>query len=141
MAKHASAKLAKSKTVFISPSISRSITEFTAHKHFFYAKIFIVSFISGFLLMAISMKGYVLIREVQSLHTAQIQRTELTEQLTYWENVVAKHSGYRDAYFKASVLAYQLGKKELAKQYLIEAMALDPNFKEGKVFGEKTGLL
>jgi tetratricopeptide (TPR) repeat protein len=91
--------------------------------------------------MAISMKGYMLIREVQALHTAQIQRAEIAEQLVYWENVLAKHAGYRDAYFKASVLAYQLGEKDKAKQYLIEAMALDPNFSDGKVFGEKTGLL
>ena len=91
--------------------------------------------------MAISLKGYHLISRVEALRVAQVQRSELSGQLQYWEEVIQKHQGYRDAYFKAAVLSYQLGEKAKAKRYLEEVLALDPNFREGRDFGEQTGLL
>lgn len=141
MAKNASKKLKESKVIFQSPSISRFIPEFIHSSNPFYLKIVAVSFISGFLLMAISMKGYQLINTVQEIRSAHAQRVHLSEELNYWQSVTQDHSGYRDAYFKVALLAYQLGDKEKARKNLIEALAIDPTFKEGRVFGESTGLL
>ncbi len=127
--------------VYKSPSFSRYIPEYLKKQNPFYVKVILVSFISGFLLMAISMKGYQFVQVTEALQSAQSQRSELEAERKYWLDVSEKYSGYRDAYFKVALVSYQLGDVDLAKKYLIEAMALDPNFKEGREFGQKTGLL
>jgi len=128
------------KEVKNSPSISRMIPELSK-ENIFYMKIIVASFISGILLMAISLKGYELIKLRVELVETQSQRSQLSTQLTYWENVAEDYSGYRDAYFSIAVLSFQLGDKKKARESLIEALALDPQFKEGREFGKKAGLL
>lgn len=59
-------------------------------------------------------------------------REEIEREISKWETVIAEKHNYRDAYFRLAVLNYQIYKNEAARQYLDKAMALDPNFEEGK---------
>lgn len=139
--KNSTSTVKKEKVIFKSPSFSRYIPEYLRKQNPFYVKVILVSFVSGFLLMAISMKGYQFVQVTEALQSAQSQRSELEAERGYWLDISEKYSGYRDAYFKVALLSYQLGDVDLARKYLVEAMALDPNFKEGREFGQKTGLL
>lgn len=59
-------------------------------------------------------------------------REEIEKEISKWERVSAEKTNYRDAFFRLAVLNYQIFKNEKAKEYLDRAMALDPNFEEGK---------
>ena len=52
----------------------------------------------------------------------------LQKELITWEAVTQKYPGYRDAYFEAAVVAYQLGDKGKVEGYLQKVLAIDPNF-------------
>lgn len=116
------------------PNIYRFITELPRARQLYYGKILIVSFVSGFLLMASVLKSAELIQSVQAVQTLDQQRNALLDEKTYWEQVVAKHEGYRDAYFKLAVISYQLGEREQMHKYLDKALEIDPNFQEGREF-------
>jgi len=57
--------------------------------------------------------------------TAQAARDEAD--MVYWQNVVARHDDYRDAYLQLAALAYRRGNLLQANAYLTQALALDPN--------------
>lgn len=59
-------------------------------------------------------------------------REEIEKEISKWETVIAEKHNYRDAYIRLAVLNYQIFKNDVARQYLDKAMALDPNFEEGK---------
>lgn len=122
------------------PRISRFIPEIPREEQFFYAKIFVVSFVSLFLLVAISHKGFSLLTTINQLEAAGQRRSQLEQERVYWDQVVKEHPGYRDANFQLSVISYQLGDLANARHYLQQALHIDPNFQEGKEFGEKIGL-
>ena len=114
------------------PNISRIITESSQEQQFFYIKIFSVSFVSTFLIVAIMLKGVTLFTSIGKLQAAEQQRTTLKEQQRYWENIVKERPDYRDAYFQLAVTSYQLGEEKIAKEYLDKTLTLDPHFEQGK---------
>lgn len=59
------------------------------------------------------------------------QQQVLQKDLNYWKTVVEHYPGFRDGYFQLAVLSYKLGDKNGAKQYVEQALTLDPNFSEG----------
>ncbi len=122
------------------PRIPRLITELPQKKWFFYGKIACFSLITTVLLVTIILRGYELFQGIQVLEAATTKRDEIAKERTYWQDVVSRHPGYRDAEFKLAVLSYQLGEKEKAKEYLNEALTIDPNFKEGREFAKQVGL-
>ncbi len=77
-----------------------------------------------FLLIIIGINMYYLMHVITKENTAR-QATEA--KLAEWSRVVATHSGYRDAYVQMAVLAYTLGDKNKAYEYISKAIALDPN--------------
>lgn len=119
------------------PSINRFITELPRAERMFYLKIFLVSFISSFLLVAIGAKGVTLITTVGQLQAAAEKREELQKQQQYWEKVVVEHEGYRDAYFQLALLSYQLGERNKAQRYMDQVLELDPNFEPGKALARE----
>lgn len=122
------------------PNIYRFITELPRERQVFYGKIFLFSFITTFLLVSIMLRGYQLFEGFQILGTASAHRQQVEQERMYWQDVVSRHAGYRDAYFKLAVLSYQLGEKDKAKTYLTTTLEIDPNFKEGREFAKKMGL-
>lgn len=90
--------------------------------------------------MAATLKGYEILQSFLLLRSANAQEAYIKEERAYWEEVVKRHQGYRDAYFKLAILSFQLGEKEKAKEYLREVFLIDPNFEEGRRFAKEAGL-
>lgn len=122
------------------PNIYRYFPELLSEKTMFYLKITAVSFVSGFLAMAATIKGYEILQSLSLLRRANAQESYIKEERAYWEEVVKRHQGYRDAYFKLAILSFQLGEKEKTKKYLREVFLIDPNFEEGRRFAKEVGL-
>lgn len=55
------------------------------------------------------------------------EKANLQKDYAYWQSVIAEKSDYRDAYLKLAALAYQLSYSSEAKNYLSQALELDPN--------------
>jgi len=56
------------------------------------------------------------------------KRQNLQNQINFWESVWQKYPGYKDAYFRAAILEYQLSDFQKAQDYNQKALMLDPNF-------------
>jgi hypothetical protein len=52
----------------------------------------------------------------------------LTEEHTYWQNVIETHPDYRDGYFNLAVIAYRMSKFSDARMYVEKVKELDPNY-------------
>lgn len=122
------------------PKISLFCIKVYRRKWLFYLKIFGFSFITTFLLVSIMLRGYQLLEGLRILRAASAKRQEIQKERLYWEDVVKRYAGYRDAYFQLAVLSYQLGEKDKAKAYLEVVFDIDPNFREGRKFAKKVGL-
>jgi tetratricopeptide (TPR) repeat protein len=71
-------------------------------------------------------------KKLLDLERDERSREDIEREIIKWEKVISEKHNYRDAYFRLAVLNYQIFKNEAARQYLDKAMALDPNFEEGK---------
>lgn len=56
------------------------------------------------------------------------KRQNLQSQINFWQSVSQKYPGFKDAYFQAAILEYQLSDLQKAKDYNKKALMLDPNF-------------
>jgi hypothetical protein len=121
------------------PKIYRFIPELPSGLTLFHLKIFLVSFVSGFLLIAISLKGYTLMRALNQIQANSLARVQLLQERSYWEDVSSRHQGYRDAYFKVALLSYQLGDLTTTKTYLQKTLTTDPMFGPAKAFAKRIG--
>jgi len=120
------------------PSISRFITERvpkTSSMHF--TKVLLVSFVSGMILIGISLQGALLQRNVQAMDMLAGQREQMVKEIGYWEQFANKHGAYRDVYLRLAALHYRVGNVDIAKGFLQKAVELDPNSEAGKVLGAK----
>lgn len=61
------------------------------------------------------------------LNNWQHERGNLERELNYWQNIVAEKPDYRDAYLELAALAYRLSRYQEAKNYLDQALTLNPN--------------
>lgn len=106
-----------------SPSIYRKITEHAG-------KWKLVGLLAYFLVIVglSGWQGTLAVEKLGNLQKVVAQRLILTQQMNLWEGIAQKYPTYRDAYFQAAVLAYQLKETEKEKQYLSKALELDPNY-------------
>lgn len=107
------------------PSISRFITELSV-KRWAYALIISISFILSILIV---LRLFELGRSMYVLRVASIQKEASKEQLGYWEGVIERFPGYRDAYFRAYLLAAKLSETDKAQKYMGELLRIDPGFR------------
>jgi tetratricopeptide (TPR) repeat protein len=125
-----------------SPSNSRSITDKSTRSIFPFPKIthtVLVKLYRGTLktfflfifLVAATIVALDVQRDLQEKINVDSQRKFLTEDLNFWENFIAKHQDYRDAYIQTSILEYKLGDTSKARMYIEESLTLDPNSSEG----------
>lgn len=59
---------------------------------------------------------------------------ELNRQYTFWQTVVAAKPDYRDALISLASLAYQLGKHDESRSWIVQALVLDPNHATAQTF-------
>lgn len=76
--------------------------------------------------------GTVYIKSMGDLQELEKARLGIQKELVFWEKVVEKHTDYRDAFMKVSLLQYQLGDMDGAKKSLEKALELDPNFAKAR---------
>lgn len=103
-------------------------------------KYFIVSFLTTFLGVALTLQGISVQKSLQSLENIKNERTQIEKEVIYWEDVVKDHKGYRDAYFKLALLEFQLGNKDKAKTYTEKTLEIDPNYAPAREFRKEVGI-
>lgn len=96
-----------------------------------------ISLVSLFVLAGIVLQGITLHDTLHQVELAKERRLQLTQELSYWQDVVRQHDDYRDAYFKIATIQYQLGEINQAQKSLEKVLALDPNFEKARVLGDK----
>lgn len=131
----------KIQNTLFSPRIFRFITE-QPHlgRYTYFTKLLLVSFLSGIILIGIMLQGVLLRQNLQRIDTLRQQRTKITQELTYWQNIARQYANYRDVYVRMATLYYQIGEKEQAEAVLKKALSLDPNFENAKIVEEKLRL-
>lgn len=117
-----------------SPSNPRSIPEKKHWFSIFINKYFIVSFLTTFLGVALTLQGISVQKSLTSLQNLKGERTKIEKEVGYWKGVLKTHPKYRDAYFKLALLSYQLGDKNKARMYLEKTLEIDPNYKPAQDF-------
>lgn len=95
-------------------------------------KLSIFTFTCIILLLGIAVIGLSLKQNIEQEQKVSKQREEINLKIAAWENIVATHKGYRDGYFQLAVLEYQLGDNVKSRKHNRKALALDPNFSEGR---------
>lgn len=90
------------------------------------------AFIVFIFLLAVFVVGLDLQKNLNTKRDIDIHRENLTKDLNFWEDFIAKHKDYRDAYFQVSVLEYKLGNTSKAKMYAEKGLSLDPNSEDGR---------
>lgn len=121
-----------------SPSIFRFITEYTlSDKAITHAKLMIIGFFSGLLLVSIAYQTNKLFHNLQAVQVMRHERGKINQEIVYWKHVSERYEGYRDVYFRIAALEYKIGNKRESEQYMEKALEIDPNFEAGRVLGEK----
>lgn len=116
-----------------------TIYRFT-QKYIIANKIFLISFLCGFIAMAIVLQGYQLKENIDYLGKVHVKRSSLMQEISYWQGIITTYKGYRDAYFKLATLEEQLGNYDFAKLYLHKVVSLDPNFQPAMAMAQKIGM-
>lgn len=124
-----------------SPNNSRTIPVFdkAQGKPSTFLKIYKVSlkvFTVFIFVLAVVVVGLDLQANTQTKQAIDLEREKLTRELKFWEDFIAKHQDFKDAYFQASILEYRLGAISKAKKYAKKGLTLDPNSKDGRKIEE-----
>lgn len=88
-------------------------------------------FVAFIFILAVIVVGLDLQANIQEKQAIGLERENLTKELKFWEDFIAKHQDYRDAYLQASILEYKLGNMSKAKMYVGKGLSLDPNSGDG----------
>jgi tetratricopeptide (TPR) repeat protein len=93
-----------------------------------------IAFFGGaiIILIAIVVVTYNLFLNLNQENNLANKKISLTRQEIFWREQVKVHPDYRDAYMSLALVEYQLNNLSEAQSNLDKAMALDPNFKEGR---------
>jgi tetratricopeptide (TPR) repeat protein len=123
------------------PNIYRIITERLSFKLAWQPKLnkntFLVLASISLLISLVLVAGIVVftVKTYQNLDQAiQInnQRQILQGKINFWQSIIDKYDGYKDAYFQKALLEYNLGQIQKAKEDNLKALLLDPNFEDAK---------
>jgi tetratricopeptide (TPR) repeat protein len=60
------------------------------------------------------------------------EKQDLQSKINFWQAIITKYDGYKDAYFQKALLEYSLGQIDKAKEDNTKALLLDPNFEDAK---------
>lgn len=89
-------------------------------------------FVVSVFIAAVIIVGYDFQKNLQIKEEIDLQRKDLVRNLNFWEDFISKHQNYKDAYFQAAKLEYELGDTSKAKIYTEKGLLLDPNSEDGK---------
>lgn len=112
------------------PSNSRIITEL--RNHFIQNSKIWIGGLYIVLCVGIGIVGVWAYQDFQALQKLEQRHKELEYKINYWNNVVAEHQDYRDAYFQIAWYEYQMGNSKKAKESLEKVFEIDPNYEVGR---------
>lgn len=110
------------------PKINRNITELFKKSLFFKVLLSFFLYLVLFVLLAFSLSSFE--RSYQEDQKAEKQIISLESQIRSWEQISQKYPGHKDFYLQLAVLEYQVENFSEAREYLDQAIKIDPNFKE-----------
>lgn len=84
------------------------------------------------LILGILMFAVKFYKSSSELSRISAERQSLQEKINFWQSVVDKYDGYKDAYFQIAIFEYRLGNYKKAQEYNKKALLLDPNFEDSK---------
>ena len=90
------------------------------------------AFVVLIFLLALVVVGVDLQKNLQAKESVDIQRTDITKQLKFWDEFIDNHKDSRDAYFQAAILEYRLGNTSKANILVEKGLSLDPNSEDGR---------
>lgn len=123
-----------------SPSIPRFITDKPQIRNKkMLGKLLFVGIFSGVLLTGVILQALQLATNYQRQALLIQERQQLGLEIDRWKQIQSKYPEYRDVSYRIAVLEYKLGNEAESQKHLKKALELDPNFKEGRVLGEKIG--
>lgn len=93
-----------------------------------------ITLLTMVLLFSLGFVAFRTMGEYRKVQKAQAERADLMRQIHFWESIIKKYPGYRDAFFTLSTLEYRVGNTEMAVNYLQKALEIDPNFQKGREF-------
>lgn len=99
-------------------------------------KIFLSFVIFVFLLSGSVILALGIYQKYTELNTINIQREKINNEISFWQSVLQKYPGYKDAYFSIALLEYQLKDYGISKENNEKALQLDPNFADAKKLEE-----
>lgn len=94
----------------------------------FLSKVFLLNFLSVFILMAVLIQGNLLFNNWKNLRESDRKKALLGREIVYWQEVLQKYTNYRDGYYSLALLYYKQGNLEKARQMANKTLDLDPNF-------------
>ncbi len=92
----------------------------------------ISTLISLVLVVGIAILGVQTFQNVNQAVQVNSQRQDLQSKANFWQSIIDKYDGYKDAYFQKALLEYKLGQIDKAKADNAKALLLDPNFADAK---------
>ena len=104
----------------------RRITESLPQRMYF-ANFFLL-FLTVLFIFSSILAGFAYIEMTQ----VKNERKEILGDFNYWKQVTEKHPNSPDAFFEAGFYAAKLGDRETAREYLDEAIRLDPSFERAR---------
>lgn len=123
-------KIEEKKKVQQFPSIYRFITEYGRFRLVWPTYRFLVFFFTVLFALSIVVAGYSLYITIQEKKATDTKRARVSQEIQYWEKIVSKYTGYRDAYLKLAVLQYQVGEFDRARYFARKGFEIDPNSRE-----------
>lgn len=97
----------------------------------------VVAFILVILVTFSCVLIFVFVELLDQYQALQEEQASMKNELVYWEQAIATVPNSPDLYFQAAVVAFQLGDKNRASDYVVKALQLDPNFEHAKQLQEK----
>jgi tetratricopeptide (TPR) repeat protein len=123
------------------PNIYRFITERLSFRLIWQSKLSKMAFlalasisilISLVLLVGIGFFSFKTYQDLNQAIQVNDQRQILQGKSNFWQSIINRYDGFKDAYFQKALLEYNLGQIDKAKQDNLKALLLDPNFTDAK---------
>ncbi len=84
------------------------------------------------LICALMVSSVSLYNNLSSFSRLTNSRQQIKGDINFWQSILEKYDGYKDAYFQRALLEYKLGEYAQAKQDNSKALLLDPNFTDAQ---------
>jgi tetratricopeptide (TPR) repeat protein len=101
-------------------------------KYALYILTIISVFIAFLLVLGIFLTSISFYQKASDYRKISQERKSIQEKINFWQSIINKYEGYKDAYFQIALLEFKRGNIKKALEYNKKALLLDPNFEDSK---------